>query len=788
MSKQHRDVRQDDPPQQPRDAPSPGAPQRPQSDLPQWMMEQYTGAVGLADTKGGPRFKNFIGRFPERSPKTKMAMLSGRDRMGDFLRLKLVYPLATQGYTCLAMTALAAGTSTHYAYAYWRRGTEANPEPEYVCVSPTFDSRDGEYRRRFITWRAFTAAYAKCAKLIANFEEAALQLAMAGQLELRVTVYPEEEAPRLSQTANDLRLMITTFAVALTLDMWDADKGALEAHTNAAYRDLLAYVAGARPELAKYNDQVRADPYLIMFVHGTQVLIEVQCGQKLVPMFVREAMQPGDLNLATWRELTIARLAADLVLNYLTPAFPLYNQWAYIEGADEALFENRAMEDRYRRGRTVEEATESLRAARRVADRDEHSDPNYHLAELSAQIYESLEYAQTYLLMSGAALLHTMEHVGWPLRSAAIAIRRTPNLTPALADVFATRDGVAHFVFDLAYAAHCLHAKLGVVHGDLHGNNMTLYMWAMAGYWRTAGAAPAVYDAWYDDPVATYVAGPRGEADTYVFPAAGVSGCIIDFSRALLGPGFRPRLEEGRGPQYATHFYRDQVNRVMRTLHRYAPSFVAKNEAPLKAAVLANFEAAFPVLCAVDFIAIGRSVAGALLEGKQAVDTQEVRPFTVADAGIALAKQLESAAEEIFMAGLRDLAESAGSRKHMPAAVFPGGPLLARVFADWAFPAWAAREPQRLKTAQLVDAYNFNNGLRASEIDYARYPPWARLDEIERHLGSYKLTDLFSRGPEPFLEALRPSARPDLIAERLRAEQEKLNGRPAATASSWIDE
>jgi hypothetical protein len=311
---------------------------------------------------------------------------------------------------------------------------------------------------------------------------------------------------------------------------------------------------------------------------------------------------------------------------------------------------------------------------------------------------------------------------------------------------------------------------------------MTFYRW---GSDRKLGAPTAPY---YDDPVVAYVAGPRGEADTYVFPAAGSSACIIDYSRCILGPAFRGRLEEGRSPQYATNFYRDQVNRVMRALHRYAPEYVAAHQNAIKSAVLANLEAVFPALCAVDFIAIGANL-GALLEAEaRAVDPGEARPFRVHPRAIALARQLEEAGRELLITGLHGLVNAAGARAPPPA--FPGAAALERVFGEWLFPRWAAREPGRVRTAQLVDAYNYGNAMRWRGDDYAAYPPWARLDEIERHLGTYRLTDLF--GPdfdvERFLAALRPGARIEVLAAQARAAQERLDGKPISTASSWLDE
>src|ERR1700677_4651557 len=120
------------------------------SDLSEWFEDQYRKAVGLDREEGGARFKRLIAAFPVRTsyPYAQFPA-TGRQRMSNFLRLRLSYPLGAEGYSCLAMAATCGRASAHYAYAYWRRGREGS-DPEYICVSPTFDSRDGEYRRRFI--------------------------------------------------------------------------------------------------------------------------------------------------------------------------------------------------------------------------------------------------------------------------------------------------------------------------------------------------------------------------------------------------------------------------------------------------------------------------------------------------------------------------------------------------------------------------------------------------------------------------------------------------------------
>jgi len=752
-------------------------------DISDWGEAQYTKHVGLANIEGGTRFKRFVKTFPARSVHpTHVYPSSGRERVqGTFLTLKFRYPIGSDGYSCLAMTAKVDGVSAHFGYAYWRRGQEAEA-PEYICISPTFDSRDGEYRRRFIRGPVFLESYERLASDLIPYEEAVLSM-VRGPLELTSIAYPETASEGIITQASDLRLPVLAFTVALMLDLWETQNGLLMVHTSNAYVTLMTKIAKMWPSLLR--DRLWAAKLSCLFRRGATDLFTVQCGQKLVPMYTREVMQPLDYNLAAWRELAVTRLVGDLVLNCVSPSFALYNQWTYIEGADAALFENKAMEERYTRGSAVDVAMRPLREARRLLSGAEQ---NYHTEELSARFYESLEYAQSYLHMSPIALAHTMEDVGWSMQSLSGYVRFAATQWPAAVEAFADPDTAARHLFELAYAAHCLHTKTGIAHTDLHTNNMTFYMWGFADIEKVETSGPSTYTPYYDDPFVAYVAGPRGEADTYVFPGAGDSACIIDYSRCILGPAFRRRLEEGRSPQYATNFYRDQVNRVMRAFHRYAPEYVAAHQDAIKAAVLANFEAAFPVLCAVDFIAIGANIGELLLDAAQPL-IDEVRPFMVAHEASALALRLEETGRELLITGLHDLAESAGARREMKTPKPPGDTVLERVFGEWLFPRWAARAPGRIRTAQLVDAYNYNNDMdRYSGSDYAKYPPWGRLDEIERHLGEYKLTDLFERGVEPFLAALRPGARVEVIAEQIRARQEKLDGKPVSAASSWIDE
>jgi hypothetical protein len=359
-------------------------------------------------------------------------------------------------------------------------------------------------------------------------------------------------------------------------------------------------------------------------------------------------------------------------------------------------------------------------------------------------------------------MLHLVERVGGTVATININKHRFSDMKNV------TDMGVPHVLFGLAYSAHCLHSKVGVCHADLHGNNMTLYTWAYPSYKSLYGP----------NPIVAYVAGPRGEADTYVFDATGVAACIIDYSRSILGPGFRSRLEKDRSPQYADNIYRDQVNRVMRVLHGNAQVYVEKHQDKLKSAIIADFNLVFPVLCSVDFISIGAAVEAAMV--RLQASGVEIKDLEL---GIQTARRLEEAAREMFITGLQDIVSGDRDKN----ALYPGAALFEKIFGEWRFPRWAARAPSEAKSAQLVDAYNYNNPVEHEGENYAKWPSWAKIDEIERHLGDNKMTDLFSSGVEPLLDAMKTGSRVEVVAETVRAEQEKLDGRPVNAASSWLE-
>ena len=631
-----------------------------------WFTAQYIESVNF---NGSEKFKDTIKNFPKEAPKLKYP-LCGFKRIESFLYLKTKYSFDPDGYVTGVLWGEIGGTKdnthSHFAYVYWKKNIHneihTSLNPEYISISPTFDSRDGEYRKRFITYETFMLAYDTFSEELSQFEDAIVEIVGENKLALHITFFPYDE--RLAQEYKHSRLLLKIFAYSLALDLWEYHTGLLLNHTNSKYKKIINRIGGDYPKLIMLSKSMLQKNNKI-YLNFTQPNFEteIHCGQKIIPLYYNEIMNVEDYNLSSWREVNLNKLISDLVINYITPSFPLYGDWTYIFDADLSLFENDAMHNKYAISDICEYTIHKLREARekintidaendlfinpisssqlglrplgakndianggaeiiKVTSEEDHIEaksefmsaiiddgvmPNYNTNEYNAMLYEDIEYSHSNLIMSKISLLNVVEDVGWTLFSVNNYITKSLNQIPVIRNLMVNKDISYHYIFNYLYAAYSMHAKLHIVHSDIHSNNLTINLWG--GFIGENNIdeciEPDSFDKIYKKATVVYATGVD-DSDIYLFPATGINATIIDFSRALIGPGLRAKLQEdGRGEQYATNFYRDQVNKVMAAFNRYAPTFVVQNQEAIKSAILSNFELVFPVLCCIDCMAIG---------------------------------------------------------------------------------------------------------------------------------------------------------------------------------------
>lgn len=700
-----------------------------------WFTQLYIDSKNIDNLEGSALYRKYMGSLG-----TVPRKFSGEMRMQKFIRLRYLYPISSEGYVAAVFYVKTASITTIFAMAYIRH----NGEVEYVCLSPTYDSKDGEYRHSFISYKAFTQGYDKNAAVMSQYEEVVLGLIARDKLNISMDIFPSDEGK-----IQDERLPIKLLSAVLLVDIRKVAVGSISVHTNTEFLEFVKSMIELAPNLvetSKINERVG-----IYFMNGSPYQSRVECGQKVVPLTLREVMFPNNINFGAWRELYARQKASDLVINMITPSMAIENQWFYINDCNQGIFQNMSMRRQYQRSKTVDMAVAQLRSARKIIDPELKQENSASLASFDAHVYESIEDAQGFLLLSDVALCTTMEHIGETFGTFTLAAK-TKIIQK---DVLSSIDAFEKLAFDMLYGAHCAHKKIGIVHTDIHPNNMTLYR---------------IMDnpsSFIKDPVVAYIIGPHGEADTFVFPFNGIIGCLIDFSRCIYGPALVKELSAEMGSIPVQNFYRDQIPRIMRTLERYAPTFAKNNQEKIKAALLKNGEITFRILSYVDYIAISHSLA----------QTVSKHPIDASPAMTKFVQSIEKSSREYFVTYLHDLVESQNFSEMK--VVFAGDALLAKIFDKYKF------DLRKHKNTSLCDIFNFNNELKSSGQNYDNFPIWAKLSEMVKQFKDLDVTKLVERGLEPFFDSLLLNPKIETIADRVRAEQDALDG-PEIATSSWL--
>ena len=577
----------------------------------------------------------------------------------------ILFPTGDE-YMC-AVFSVTYGITTNYAFIYWRDELD---NPEYVCIGPTYTSMDGEYRSLFISYDKFVELI-DCSK-IEQYEEFVINmLELESELELNVHIYPFSEP--IQDYIEKTRLPIMTFALALTMIN-------LPPHTNKNYMQIMNTI-NARSAVKDFTT--------LKSLTADQVIEGL--GQKLQIM---PAGNISDIHSPIWREIQIMQDASNLVINFITPSFPIYNRSIRLD-SDADMYDNEINKNRFAKNII------STNAVLTISQNDNILE--YHIPyTLSSDLLGGLKKLNSLNMISDFSVLHLMEHVGLTLGSLQpVEIKR----------IFESKIGAKH-IFELLYAMHCLHFKIGVIHGDFHKNNGTIASRIPHG----SKFNDIISDDQIND-VEMFITGPRGEADSYIFPSTSETACLIDFSRVIIGPNYR--IQDNR-------FYRDQISRIIRILFRFCPDFVRENALILQEIILRDYENIFHILTSIDYILVGETLEKVLIlpEVKYSCD---------------LAIKLRKLSEQYLVKNLtrivsnsKDSNSKDSNEKHKDSDKKRKD--LWEILVEELFDEWSILKAKTKKIPNVITIYNFNNDIKYDTRLYSSFPPWLIIEELSKNI------------------------------------------------------
>ena len=523
-------------------------------------------------------------------------------------------------------------TSCVYAYLHSRcRPGQKNTTitHEFVCTGPTFRSQDGEYRHRFIRYDQFVQAIEKYNATFSKVEELVVNKLDSGRMQFYADFYyPEScnvDAKHMNEFVNNTRIAIKLYIIAWIRDYHYIHLKIPENHMNPAYQ----YIIYQPEDLGVYNE-IRSTltdyEYENMIKHctlyyqdineGEKNVQRLSCGQKIFPLTVIESIRGDDINYSVWREMYTTNLVSNLVLNMVCPSFPFIGSWFYIQNSHAGLFDNIAMFEKYKHSDIANEVSRQLREVDKYNyySRDKQQGAiSAKFLQLSKNINKSIVYADSEIRLTNLSVCVTSEYVGRTLRDIPGIIMQGQH-EHGLDLIFTSEDVFCKHMFEYVYAFYCMNTRLGIVHGDLHMNNVTVFrLYTMVNpdgkllinnpvIMYILAAADKIGGGKNTQNTQSVKSAKNTETASYVFPHNGIFSMIIDLSRAVIGDV--KRLENEFGALYAEAYFRDQQNRLLHIINNNFPEIIESSRATVVRLVMENFPLVFKILSCVDVFTV----------------------------------------------------------------------------------------------------------------------------------------------------------------------------------------
>lgn len=551
---------------------------------------------------------------------------------------------------------------------------------DYAGSGPTYSSQDGEFRSRIIRWTQLDAFFEKYAYVTNIIEELVVEKLDAEELSFEYEFfYPDSVKHgrgKFEASVNEMRMPVKLFTLAWLYDYYNIHNHIEENHMNDAYKRVI-YNDGEDIEvLEQVLDKLDVQFYIMTTQLSTyyhrinmqRTTRSTHCGTKLHLLTALEIVSQGNILFETWREIYISQKLSDLVLNFVMAGAPFHVGWFYVHGVHPGLFDNKAMHDKFIHSSIAAGMSNQLRDIDRsnyIDRRREKGTISSKFHRVSSNLQKAIVYTDANLRLTSLAVCTVSEYAGrtWmdiPILSAgadktdthaglSVTLGKTggQDISSPTANIKSgiksngknaarlsakglpynpLEGNLRRYVWDLMYTLHCVSTRMGIIHGDLHLNNITI---------NQLYDLKKVKMSWSSN-IAVFVV----DGVCYQFPHYGAYSTIIDFSRAIICD--REMIVADFGEIFADQFFFEQNNRVVQLIHKYYPKLAADKEYEILAVMKTRPIDIYRLLPAIDMMVVSTNIHTMLVD----------RGMPVHPSNIKLLTQISTSADNLFREGL----------------------------------------------------------------------------------------------------------------------------------------
>ena len=600
----------------------------------------------------------------------------------------------------------------------------------YYSASPSHISCDGEYRSRFSEYRSLLSAKNMFPGIWMELEEYVTRIKERREWSIYTSYfYPKMEEQTYNieiQAAIKQNLVSNAILVVSWFHtIFEETVGITKNHINQTYKTIMLKRTDDDVKFMKtLIDKYRADnieKFRASISHSWAKYrgqsSYLQCGYKMIPLNFREVQDPMNMRYKPWREYFISAKCNDLVINQITPSFPIVLDWFYIKNSRKGLYDNKSQYERMRNSELAKEVVQILHEAQRntyfasenLETMQKQSKQikkwiGRKFKKLSAKIDDPINYSMEEIIMSEVTLAFASEHVGRTVADTMTLLSTSKRYARMLGQPFKESgfDYFAKYIFDICYGLLCANSLLGLIHGDFHLNNATigaLYFPKKETMENKEGVNKVVYVI--DDET------------QFVFPNNGYFGCVIDFSRGIVNPEKLELFKDTSLPatqrivKDESHFRTMEVHALLNLYLQMFPNKLKQKE-ELIVLFKHHFGAVFKLLTCIDLYMFSIRLIRMLRQ----LDTNIYRRC------MSLLERINRMSENFIATEMNHLLEqSASYSKKIEESEWPIMKIIRVCFGEYN-DAKIFKKP-----GVITDVYCYQNEMKYSVAKYDSFPP-----------------------------------------------------------------
>lgn len=614
----------------------------------------------------------------------------------------------------------------------------------FFSSGPSFLSRDGEYRAGFVNCGSLLMVKKQFSDIWDDIERyLSSRLTKSGLRLFYESFYPTDDHKNKYGEEMDYNMMSHRLHYDLYIIAWFKTArriyyNSLETHTNEKYTHLIMKNASDNEfikQLMERYEEDRIDAFReIISTYYPDLKydphFDVKMGQKIIPLNLSEIQNPFNIYYKPWKEYLVSQAISSLVVNNISPGFPITNRWIYIKNTKKGIFDNPIQYEKMERSDAAKEIANLLLQAQIYTYKDPNVGQSIRSIKraklgirdqittwlsnkfqvLHDKIQDPIDYSKEELIMGDAALCILSENVGRTFFDMMEMCKKSEYYNKYLGDPL--QKGVEYlikFLFDICYNLYCLNTKFGVIHADLHLNNATIHH-AQPLYLKEIAALKKGQ--------VLYVLGDSSDMQ-FLMPSRGYHANIIDFSRCIIHPEKLQLFKDPSLPKIyditddMIKFQSNQIEYLTSIYMHEFPQFASKKD-ELILAFKKYFDSCFRIFTTFDIYVFTKKIIAATHKKEGLKNASECHKIN--KKGMDLIQLLNTTSEQYLTTKLMRILDEPDFHKEIINQPWPMLSIIKQCFSTYT--------SENVDVGDVIDIFNYQNELLHSIDAYEHFPTY----------------------------------------------------------------